>query len=233
MNIVGHAGPLAEVHGSGMRSFDVRCNSYNPEASGKYKSCEFMLRCYFDIGKRWEGYEPPRAGTLVHIIGQLIGRYKMGRDEKPTVMVTDFKILAPSGNANAVASGGGNSPETITPTKRRYGPKFSGVSRSPAMPDKSGAGISHQIGPSSPVSRGATDPSELLPEDGENAHLTDDEESSLVRITGSSTISESGERLDSTYSRYDDDAEIENQQQRPKRTKKGKGRQREFGASDH
>jgi hypothetical protein len=49
----------------------------------------------------------------------------MGRDEKPAVLITDFKILVSSGNANAVASGGSSSSGTSTPAKRRYGPKLS------------------------------------------------------------------------------------------------------------
>lgn len=109
MNIVGHAGPLTQAHDFGMRSFDVRCTSYNPEAPGKYESCEFMIRCFFDIGRRWESYEPPRAGTLVHIIGQLIGRYKMSGNEEPTVLITDFKILISSGKVSTVNDGDGAS----------------------------------------------------------------------------------------------------------------------------
>jgi hypothetical protein len=58
----------------------------------------------------------------------------MDRDEKPAVLITDFKILVSSGNTNAVASGSSNSPGTSTPAKRRYGPKLSGVFTSPASP---------------------------------------------------------------------------------------------------
>jgi hypothetical protein len=63
-----------------------------------------MQRYFFDIGRRWEGYEPPRAGALVHIIEQLIGTYRMGRDETPAVLIPDFKIFVSSGNVNVVAS---------------------------------------------------------------------------------------------------------------------------------
>jgi hypothetical protein len=58
-----------------------------------------------DIGRRWEAYEPLRAGTLVHIIGQLIRRYKMGDDEEPAVLIADFKALVSSGNMHASAGG--------------------------------------------------------------------------------------------------------------------------------
>src|SRR5436305_3951491 len=137
VNLVGHVGPLAKTHDSGMRSFDLRCTSYNPEASGKYKSTEFMLHCFFDIGKRWEAYEPPRAGTLVHIIGKLIGRYKMGHDEKPAVLITDFKALLSSRNTSTASSRGAISPETTIPRKRRYGPQSSIVDTSPVTPTRS------------------------------------------------------------------------------------------------
>jgi hypothetical protein len=127
---VGHVGPLAKKHDSGMRSFDIRCTSYNPEASGKNKLTEFVLRCFFDTGRCWDMYEPPRSGTLVHIVGQLIGSYKEGNDEKPAVLITDFKALPSSGSS-------ANPPEITTPTKRRYGPKSSRILPSPVTPDRS------------------------------------------------------------------------------------------------
>jgi hypothetical protein len=120
VNIVGHAGLLTQTHNSRMRSFDVQCTSYNPEAPRKYKSCEFMVRCFFDIRRRWESYELPRAGTLVHIIGQLIGRYKISGNEEPAVLITDFKILVSSGKVNTITGGNSASTETNTPTKQRY-----------------------------------------------------------------------------------------------------------------
>ena len=133
VNIVGHVGPLGKKHDSGIRSFDVRCTSYNPEALGKYKSTQFMLRCFFDTGKRWESYEPPRTRTLVHIIGQLIGRYRMDYDEKPAVLITDFKALLLSGNTNIAFSKGATSPERTSSAKRRYGPKSSNF---PVTPER-------------------------------------------------------------------------------------------------
>jgi hypothetical protein len=72
------------------------------------------------------------------------------------------------------------------------------------------------------VSRGVTDPLELLSEDGENVDLTDDEEPSLTRMTASSTVSGSVEGADSTITRNNDGVEMENEEQRPKRAKRGK-----------
>jgi hypothetical protein len=66
----------------------------------------------------------------------------MGGSEQPAVLITDFKILVPSGKANTVASGDGASAETVTPTKRRYGPKSSGVSRLLVTPETSEGRIS-------------------------------------------------------------------------------------------
>lgn len=69
----------------------------------------------------------------MHIIGQLIERYKMGHDKKPAVLVTDFRALASSGNMHTADVDAG-SPETISPLKLRYGPKSSRVLVSPVTP---------------------------------------------------------------------------------------------------
>jgi hypothetical protein len=227
MNIVGQSGPHTQTHDSGMRSFDVRCTSYNPEASGKYKSCEFMVRCFFDIGRRWGSYEPPRAGTLVHVIGQLIGRYKMGGNEEPAVLITDFKILVSSGKANTVASGDGAS---VTPTKRRYGPKSSGVSRLPVTPETSPGWTSRQRVLLSPKMRGRNEPLELFSGDEEgDVPVSDEEGQFLSRAADSSTLSGSAEINDSAHPKDKGDRDREDveaeKQQRPKRVKRGKGRE--------
>ena len=212
MNLVGHVGPLAKKHDSGMRSFDLRCTSYNPEASGKYKSTEFMLRCFFDIGKRWEAYEPPHAGTLAHIIGQLIGCYKMGHDEKPAVLITDFKVLLSSRNTSTVSSMGASSPETTIPRKRRYGPQSSIVHTSPVTPTRSRSSIETNLfsesglgdmespnrATASLVSRQDEEPLSSLLEEAETVSLTADEQPELLEI---------------------EDPVLDSQQQRPKRMK--------------
>ncbi|KFZ23651.1 hypothetical protein V502_01867 [Pseudogymnoascus sp. VKM F-4520 (FW-2644)] len=224
VNIVGHAGPLTQRHDSGMRSFDVRCTSYNPEAAGKYKSCEFMTRCFFDTGRRWESYEPPRAGTLVHIIGQLVGRYKMGGNEEPAVLITDYKILVSSGKASTAASGDGASTDTITPKKRKYGPKSTGVTMSPVTPETRGKRISQERLLSSPNSRVRHHPVAVFSGDDEDAAMTDEDDLFDSGVAGSSTVSGGAERDDTAHSkdmegRHNDEAET-TRQQRPKRAKR-------------
>ena len=226
VNIVGHAGPLAQTHNSGMRSFNVRCTSYNPEAAGKYKSCEFMVRCFFDIGRRWESYGPPRAGTLVHIIGQLIGRYKMVGNEEPAVLITDFKILASSGKAGTDVSGDSVSAEIPTPTKRKYGPKSSGVTGSPLTPETGGGRVTRQRVLSPPKMRGRNQPIEVFSGDEEDVTVTDEDELFLSGVAGSPTLSGSGETHDRAHDkdkedRQNDESETE-KQQRPKRKRRGK-----------
>jgi hypothetical protein len=209
-----------------MRSFNVRCTSYNPEADGKYKSCEFMVRCFFDVGRRWESYEPPRVGTLVHIIGQLIGRYKMGGNEEPAVLVTDFKILASSGKVGTAASGDSVSAETVTPTKRKYGPKSSGVTRSPVTLEMGGGRITRHRVLSSPKMRGRNQAIEVFSGDDEDVPVTDEDELFLSGVAGSPTLSGSAEIHDRAHDkdkedRHNDESETE-KQQRPKRARRGK-----------
>jgi hypothetical protein len=252
VNIVSHVGLLVEKHGSGMRSFNVRCTSYDPELSGRYKSSDFMLCCFFDIGRRWEAYEPPRAGTLVHIIGQLIGRYKMGDDGKPAVLITDFKVLVSSRNMHASASGGAGSPKRITPTKQRYRPKLSIGLTSLVTPGRNACASAAttsgglvfddnlQEALSSHVSGQLTKPSVPLSEDVENVSLTADEELLSARTVDSSAVSGTVGELDSTYSVNNHNPDIleieasmtEGQRQRPKRMKSGKKGGRRWGSPD-
>ena len=219
-----------------MRSFDVRCTSYNPGVSGKYKTSDFILRCFFDTGRRWEAYEPPRAGTLVHIIGQLIGRYKVGHDEKPAVLITDFRALVLSGNMHT-AGGDASSPETTSPLKRRYGPKSSRVLASPVTPRNGPAAVtsgglgsgdadSHHTALSSPVS--GEQPSVPLSEGVETPKA------------GSSNVSGTLGELDSNYPVNNhiaepleiEDSVTDSQRQRPKRIKSGKSGRRGWGSPD-
>lgn len=72
------------------------------------------------------------------------------------------------------------------------------------------------------MSRGVTDPLELLLEDRENIDLTENEEPSLTRMAGSSTVSGSVERADSTITTNNGSVEIENEEQRAKRAKRAK-----------
>lgn len=235
VNIVVHVGPVAEKHSSGMRSFDVRCTSYNPELLGKYKSSDFMLRCFFDIGRRWEAYKPPRAGTLVHIIGQLVGRYKMGDNEKPAALITDFKVLVSSRNMHASAGGGPSSLKRIAPTKRRYGPKPSIGLTSPVTPGRNGRALAAST--SGGLVFGDT-PQKALSSHVEDVSLTADEEPSPARTVDSSAVSGTVGGLDSTYSVNNhipdileiEDSMTESQQQRPKRMKSGRKGGRGWGS---
>jgi hypothetical protein len=158
----------------------------------------------------------------------------MGDDEKPAVLITDFKVLVSSGNMHASAGGGAGSPERITPTKRRYGPKPSIGLTSLVTPERNGRasaattstgsvfGDTTQEARSPHVSGELTKPSVPLSEDVENVSLTADEEPSAV----SGTVGE----LDSMYSVNNhnpdtleiEDSMTESQRQRPKRMKSGK-----------
>ena len=182
-----------------MRSFNVRCTSYNLEALGKYKLVEFIIRCFFDTRRRWEAYEPPRARTLVHIIGQLIGQYKIGQDEKPAVLITDFKALQLSRNTSTASSRGASSPETTIPMKRRYRPRSSIVHTSLVTPTRSrpsqailssGLGTSDAESPNGapalPISRQVDEPFVPLVEEVETESVEADEAPKVLEIEDSS-----------------------------------------------
>jgi hypothetical protein len=208
VNLVGKVGTLAKKHDSGMRSFDVQCTSYNPEINGNRKLNEFTLRCFFDTGKRWEAYEPPHSGVLVHIVGQLIGKYKEGNDEKPAVLITDFKVLPLSRNKRTMASGGtsASSPEISTPNKWRYGPKSSKMVTSLVTPEGS-------------VPVAATTPDKLDLGDADSSYT----EVSPTGIRGVAKLSAS---LLENVESLSEPSEIqsnmmESEQRRPKRTKRG------------
>src|SRR5580700_4805783 len=71
VNLVRHAGDSSQVHSSGMRSFDLQCAVYNFDklaSTPQSKSKEFIIRCFFDTGKRWDSFQAPRACTLIHIV---------------------------------------------------------------------------------------------------------------------------------------------------------------------
>ena len=172
-------GESSKKHESGMRSFDVQCTSYNKELTGKQKLTEFLLRCFFDTGKRWEGYEPPCSGILDHIVGQLVGRYSDGDDQKPAVLITDFKALSLLEKEQGSFGSNTTDPEKTTPTKRKYGPKSSKLLSSPlTTPEKprgtlavtSGRGSEDTIGLSPPVSMKAPEQTVAYSEEakGEN-----------------------------------------------------------------
>ncbi len=122
-----------------MQSFNVQYTFYNPEIIRRHKVTKFILHCLFDIGKQWEVYKPPCSGVLVHIVRQLIGKYKEGNNKKLAVLISDFKILSSPGNVYTMASGSTNtsSLETSVPTKRRYRPKSSKMITSPITLERS------------------------------------------------------------------------------------------------
>jgi hypothetical protein len=75
----------------------------------------------------------------VHIIGQLIGRYKANQDEKPAVLITDFKALHLPGNTNKAPWEINTTSEATSPTKRKYRPKSSKLFTQPVTPERSGS----------------------------------------------------------------------------------------------
>ena len=89
VNIVGHVGPLAEKHGSGMRSFDMRCTSYNPGVSGKYKTNDFILRLLLRYCEMLGGLRNAACWDAGAHNWTTDWGYKMGHDEKPAVLITD------------------------------------------------------------------------------------------------------------------------------------------------
>jgi hypothetical protein len=184
-----------------MRSFDVQCTSYNPEVPGKPKSTEFVLQCFFDTGRRWEPYENPCSGMLVHIVGQLIRRYKKDNEEKPAVLITDFVTLPSPRNMRATASGtSASSPEISTPTKQRYRPKSSKLLTSLVTPEKSRLGTFVRF--DNADSYTAVSPTVLQEVTEQSTPLSEDFH----------TLSDSPEI----------EPVIESQQRRPKRIKRGK-----------
>jgi hypothetical protein len=130
VNLVGHAGDRSQVHDSGMRSFDLQCAVYNFNklaSATQSKSKEFTIRCFFDIGKRWESFQPPKARTLIHIVGQLVGYFQMGDQERPAVLITSYQSLKTAASIEAGPAPALND----TPVKPRFGPL---VRSSPAKP---------------------------------------------------------------------------------------------------
>ena len=113
----------------------------------------------------------------------------MGHDEKPAVLITDFKALLLTRNTSMVSSKGASSPETTIPVKWRYGPQLSIIHTSPVTPMRSrpsseanlfsGSGLDDTESPNgaiaSLVSRQDEEPLASLLEEAETVSLGADE----------------------------------------------------------
>jgi hypothetical protein len=149
-NLIGHAGESSQVHGSGMRSFDLQCAVYNFDTQApapRPKSKEFTVRCFFDLGKRWESFRSPRARTLIHIVGQLVGYFQAGDHKCPAILITDYRSLTTTTSIDPAPA----SASKDTPVKPRYGPPVRGSSATPVSERKSRLDLGS---PATPVSRG-------------------------------------------------------------------------------
>jgi hypothetical protein len=130
---------------------------------------------------------------------------------------------------NASTGGDADSPETITPTKRRYGPKPSIGRTSPVAPGRNGR--ASEATTSGGLVFGDT-PQKAFSSHVEDVGLTADEEPS-------SALSGTVRELDSTYSVNNhnplqiEDSMTESQRNRPKRMKSGGKKAEEGGAPCH
>jgi len=151
----------------------------------------------------------------VHIVRQLIGKYKENNDEKLAVLITDFKVLPLSRNMRTMASDSisASSPEISTPNKRRYGPKSSKMVTSLLTP-----------GRSLPVA--ATTPDKLDSGDADSSYT----EVSPTGIRGVTELSAPLlENVKSLSEPSEIQSKLESEQRRPKRTKRGQ-RGRKYGS---
>ena len=89
---MGYVG-TGQEHSSGCRSFDLTCPIYNIDTK---KPLEFVVRCLFDNSVRWKSYSIPRQGALVHIVGNLAGKFHTNVNNsttRPAILITAYKAL--------------------------------------------------------------------------------------------------------------------------------------------
>ena len=71
LNLLGYSG-APHIHPSGFRSFPLNCTIYNPDTK---KAEQFAVECFLDTSPRWAKYSPPKAGSLAHVVGNLLGLF--------------------------------------------------------------------------------------------------------------------------------------------------------------
>src|SRR5436305_6361783 len=72
------------------RSFDLSCSVYNTDTKQGH---DFTVRCIFDNNARWRNFTIPRQGSLLHIAGELVGKFRMGDVEHPAILITGYRSL--------------------------------------------------------------------------------------------------------------------------------------------
>lgn len=126
VNAIGVVGSSWETHHSGARSKDLACTSYNFDACfGKAKAevqgrrtVDFTLRCFFDSGLRFGAVRQLQSGALIHVIGQLCGKFQGEELEQTSVLITDFDVI-PSTSSTAPPTPMNTPPR---PSRLRFGP---------------------------------------------------------------------------------------------------------------
>ena len=90
LNLLGYSG-APHIHPSGFRSFPLNCTIYNPDTK---KAEQFAVECFLDTSPRWAKYSPPKAGSLAHVVGNLLGLFQTGKSNTPALHITDWKNLS-------------------------------------------------------------------------------------------------------------------------------------------
>jgi hypothetical protein len=116
------------MHPSSFRSFPLNCTIYNPDAK---KAVEFAVECFLDTSPRWVKYSPPKAGSLAHVVGNLLGLFEVGQTKTPALHITDWKNLSTVERTLAAAEPLFTAVAT-TPKRRKMLPPGSSTETSPA-----------------------------------------------------------------------------------------------------
>jgi hypothetical protein len=116
------------MHPSGFRSFPLNCTIYNPDTKS---AKDFTVECFLNTSPRWARYSPPAAGSLAHVVGNLLGLFQVGQSKTPALHITDWKNLSKIERTLAV-------PELqpalgpTTPKQRKMLPPSSSTETTPA-----------------------------------------------------------------------------------------------------